>query len=398
MRILVVGSSGFLGRHIAAALARDGHDVIEALRPAADLERDDAAAWRTRLAGMDVVVNAAGIIRESHPGAFEAIHARGPGELFAACAELGVKVIHISALGADEEAATAFHRSKKHGDDRLLALDVDAAVLQPSLVFGADGASTRAFLALATLPWTFVPGDGAQRIQPIHVDDVAAAVCALVRKGEFRRKRIALVGPRPISFAEYLGELRAGLGLAPGRVVRIPRAPLRFFAADLLSMLDRGNVAPPSAVSSLLGRAPRDPRLFIAGGQRAAMAALARTAWLAPMLRVAIALVWIVTGVLSLGVFPVERSLDLLARVGLTGAAAQAALYGAAALDLAIGIATLVMRRRRAVWIAQAALILGYTAIITVFLPEQWLHPFGPVLKNVPMLAAIAACAVLEER
>ena len=59
-------------------------------------------------------------------------------------------------------------------------------------------------------------------------------------------------------------------------------------------------------------------------------------------------------------------------------------------LDLALGIATLVMRRRRALWIAQMALMAGYTLLITVFLPEFWLHPYGPLLKNLPMLAAIA--------
>jgi hypothetical protein len=87
----------------------------------------------------------------------------------------------------------------------------------------------------------------------------------------------------------------------------------------------------------------------------------------------------------------------MLARVGLEGTAAKAALYGAAVLDLAFGIATLVMRKRRVLWLAQGALIVAYTAIITAFLPEQWLHPFGPLLKNIPMLAAIVACHALEE-
>ena len=65
------------------------------------------------------------------------------------------------------------------------------------------------------------------------------------------------------------------------------------------------------------------------------------------------------------------------------------ALYGAAALDLVLGVASLLMRRRRWLWLAQIALILGYTAIITARLPEFWLHPYGPVLKNLPMLAAL---------
>ena len=80
----------------------------------------------------------------------------------------------------------------------------------------------------------------------------------------------------------------------------------------------------------------------------------------------------------------------MLQRVGLTGTAALTALYGAAALDIVLGIATL-RTNRKGLWRAQIALIVAYTAIISAFLPELWLHPFGPVLKNLPMLAALIA-------
>lgn len=106
-------------------------------------------------------------------------------------------------------------------------------------------------------------------------------------------------------------------------------------------------------------------------------------------LRISIAIVWIWTAVLSAGLYPVDDSLALLARVGLHGTLAVVVLYLAAALDLAIGIATLALSRRRILWLLQLALIASYTVIITVALPEQWLHPFGPVLKNLPMMAAI---------
>jgi hypothetical protein len=107
-----------------------------------------------------------------------------------------------------------------------------------------------------------------------------------------------------------------------------------------------------------------------------------------------------VTAVLSLGAYPVAGSLALLARVGLHGPAAYAALYAGALLDLVLGIATLVLRGRvlRLGYLAQVALILSYTAIITVALPEFWLHPFGPILKNLPMLALIGALYATERR
>jgi hypothetical protein len=108
------------------------------------------------------------------------------------------------------------------------------------------------------------------------------------------------------------------------------------------------------------------------------------------MARLVLALVFVVTGLLSLGLYPVEDSRALLARTGLEGAMAGLALYGGALFDIALGLALLLPRRiRRLAYVASVALILGYTAIITVALPEFWLHPFGPVLKNLPILALL---------
>jgi hypothetical protein len=67
-------------------------------------------------------------------------------------------------------------------------------------------------------------------------------------------------------------------------------------------------------------------------------------------------------------------------------------------MDLAFGIATLLVSRRRYVWLAQIAVIALYTVIISVRLPEFWLHPFGPLLKNLPMVAAIVVLYHLERR
>ena len=88
----------------------------------------------------------------------------------------------------------------------------------------------------------------------------------------------------------------------------------------------------------------------------------------------------------------------MLARAGVEGAWQPVLLYGAAAMDLALGPATLVLARRRLLWIAQIAVIVGYTAIVSWRLPEFWLHPYGPLTKNLPMLAAIWALYLLEPR
>ena len=101
--------------------------------------------------------------------------------------------------------------------------------------------------------------------------------------------------------------------------------------------------------------------------------------------RAVLAIVWVVTGILSLGIFPQQESLALLEQVGLQGEIALVALYSSASLDILLGILTLA-RPSRMLWRVQTTLVIAYSAIITFYLPQYWLHPFGPVLKNLPIL------------
>jgi len=103
------------------------------------------------------------------------------------------------------------------------------------------------------------------------------------------------------------------------------------------------------------------------------------------LIRLTLAAMWLITGALSLGIYPQADSLDLLERIGLHGKTAQATLYLASALDIVLGLLTL-LRPSKALWQAQAMLVVAYTLIISLWLPEFWLHPFGPILKNFPVL------------
>jgi hypothetical protein len=167
---------------------------------------------------------------------------------------------------------------------------------------------------------------------------------------------------------------------------------------DTADMLLAGNATQDNALPALLGRAPRAPGDFIAPASReSARREATLDLWL-PVLRLALAFLWIWTAIVSFGLYPVRDSYALLARVGLHGALATVALYGAALLDLLLGVLTLAApaRWRRRVWLAQIALIAGYTVLITFFLPEYWLHPYGPISKNLPILALIALLWLLE--
>ena len=100
--------------------------------------------------------------------------------------------------------------------------------------------------------------------------------------------------------------------------------------------------------------------------------------------RLSLAVIWLATGALSLGIYPQADSLLLLERVGLHGHTALIALYLATSMDVVLGLLTL-FAPRKALWQFQVALIVVYTLVISIGLPEFWLHPFGPILKNLPI-------------
>ncbi|HWI84113.1 SDR family oxidoreductase [Ramlibacter sp.] len=424
MRILVTGATGFIGQAVVAALVRAGHTVVCASRhPRADAPQREPLAvdfaavpppqwWLPRLAGVDAVVNAVGILREQPGQTFTALHEQAPIALFRACAQAGVPfVLQISALGADEAARSRYHRSKKAADDALRQLPLQSAIVQPSLVYGPGGASAAMFNGMAVLPLLALPAGGAMQVQPVHVDDVVAGVLALLQSPPPQPATIAFVGPEPMPLREFLAALRRQLGLAsPLRVLPLPAGLFRFGASlaghipgsfldsETAGMLLRGNVAPAGPFTRLLGRPPLAVASFIERARAATWRQEAMLGTWLPLLRWSIALLWIWTGIVSLGLYPVSDSLELLARVGLRGGLATLALYGAAALDLLLGVATIIAppARRRLVWAGQLLLVLGYTALITIFLPEYWLHPYGPLSKNLPLAAAIALLWALE--
>lgn len=423
MRVLVTGATGMIGQALVETLSEHGHRIVLGVRnverarkcwPEGDIIEVDyaqpsaIAQQASSLRGIDAVVNAAGIFREQDNQSFDALHVKGPLALFEAAAAAGVRrIVQVSALGAHPYAATEYLASKGRADAGLHKLGLVHTVVQPSLVFAPHGRSTRWFALLAALPLTPLPGRGEQRIQPLHLDDLCAAIVRLLDL-EAPPARLEAVGAAPLSLRRYLEWFKQALRL-PGWCVPIPmtwvRAAVRLSAwlpgsvatPDALRMLEAGSVGSCRPFATVLGRAPRPLERFIGEHECDPMRRRAQLDWLLPLLRCAVAAMWVATGVVSAFVYPPESSLALLARTGLHGAAAFVALYGAAALDIALGVAVFVRRWRRLAYCAQLLLIAFYTAVITIFLPEYWAHPYGPILKNIPLLAAIAMLYQLDD-
>jgi uncharacterized protein YbjT (DUF2867 family) len=298
----MTGATGFIGRNLARALLAQGHELVCAVRDPARLDlgagawravsvdlaaAPEAAFWRPHLVGVDAVINAVGIIREQPGQTFAALHDRAPSALFKAAAEAGVRIaVQVSALGADDHAQSRYHRSKKAADDTLRALPLSGAVVHPSIVYG-DSPGSAMFHTMAASPMLAMPQAGGMQVQPVHVDDVVQGILAVLQAPPTPVATVAFVGPEPISMAQFLRALRAGLGL-PGKlpwVLPLPTAlfmltarvaslvPGSILDAETAGMLLRGNAAPASDFTRLLGHAPRGIDRFIAPADAPALRA-----------------------------------------------------------------------------------------------------------------------------
>jgi nucleoside-diphosphate-sugar epimerase len=168
MNILIVGVSGFIGRACYQALMLEGHLVSGCSRTSVanmrwsplDFEQSDIA-WQKQLEDIELVINAAGCLQQSDQDRFSIVHDLGPKRLFAICGELGIKVIQISAIGAEQvEPSTEFLRSKRQADQFLLQQPHANVVLYPGVVLGERGATTQQLSLLARqvcMPMVFKP-------------------------------------------------------------------------------------------------------------------------------------------------------------------------------------------------------------------------------------------------
>jgi uncharacterized protein YbjT (DUF2867 family) len=223
-RVLVVGGSGFIGRYIVKRLAARGMVVAVASRNAADAgylrpmgdvgqialinaALGDVPRLETLLyEGMDAVICSAGVLYSRGRQTFDALHHQGPARLAQLAAAAGVKrFIHISALGADAGAPSAYSRSKAAGEAAVRAALPQAVIVRPSIVFGPEDDFFNRFAAMARYsPVLPLIGGGRTRFQPVYVGDVADAVVAALDRPEAMGQTFELGGPAVYSFRELM--------------------------------------------------------------------------------------------------------------------------------------------------------------------------------------------------
>ncbi|UWQ79227.1 complex I NDUFA9 subunit family protein [Leisingera sp. S132] len=191
--VTIYGGSGFVGRYIARRMAKEGWRVRVAVRrpneamhvkpygvpgqvePVFCNVRDDMSVAAV-MQGADAVVNCVGVLNELGKNTFGAIHADGAGRIARIAAQQGVaNLVHISAIGADADAASAYSRTKAAGEAAVLQHFPSAVILRPSVIFGAEDGFFNRFAGMTRLS-PFLPiAAGGTRFQPVFVDDVAKA-------------------------------------------------------------------------------------------------------------------------------------------------------------------------------------------------------------------------------
>ncbi|MCP3850382.1 MAG: SDR family oxidoreductase, partial [Gammaproteobacteria bacterium] len=409
MNILIVGVSGFIGRHLYHALIQEGHKLIGCSRQrVADINwqsfsfHQSQDEWEKQLQTIDIVINAAGIYQQSKQliaakEGFSQVHDLGPKVLFSACRSANVKVIQISAIGANQaNPITGFLQSKHNADQYLLSDKSPNVVLYPGIVLGEQGKSTQQLSVLASLsciPLVF----GKQKQLPL---------VSIYQLTEFIKNTIAhwpktsiskILVAKPETMETLLNALRQWMNLKKGHFIIVPK-PLINLTFTLFPKLSIGAFNKQSLM--LLSDYSDKATPIKAFTQESASESLRRhqasklfnkdlkLKKLFILNLFALGLIWLISGLSS--IINLEQSRELISLIGIKGLLGDVIIFTAALGDILLGLLLWVglwyRRLRRWTLYAQISVMLMYSVILSIMQPIFWLHPFAPIIKNLAML------------
>jgi uncharacterized protein YbjT (DUF2867 family) len=261
--ITVFGGSGFVGRAIVQALAREGYMIRVAVRrigeansvkgfgdvgqitlTQANLRVPQSVDRAVR--GSDAVVNAAGIPFQRGHQTYRAVHADGARHIAEATRAAGIqRLVHISGIGADNRSSrNAYIASKVAAEDAVVAGFTSATILRPSVVFGPGDVLFTRLAGMATAaPFLPLIGDGSARVQPVFSGDVGRAVVAVLQQPQTAHTVFELGGPRVYTYRE-LAQLVLLMTDRQKAIIGVP-APLMKVAGFFAQQIGRFGLVPP---------------------------------------------------------------------------------------------------------------------------------------------------------
>lgn len=283
--ILVTGGTGFVGNEIVRKLLEGASSVRVLARhpekaralagPLCQLHEGDVTSASSVLNAItpeiETVIHLVGILAESRGAAFRAVHVEGTRNVVEACKSRGVsRLLHMSALGAREGAASTYHRTKWEAEEIVRASGLDYTIFRPSVIFGPLDHFTNVFARMMRLlPVVIVPGSGKNMMQPVFVEDVARAFTLSLKRKDTVGRTLELGGPEALTFDEIIekiGEvtghkrmklhmpmplMKANALLAEKLLSKPP------FSRDALKMLEEDNTTKLNALVEVFGLLPR---------------------------------------------------------------------------------------------------------------------------------------------
>lgn len=282
--ILLTGATGFVGSHMAKALAENNHKVRALARKTANTQKlqelgleiaygdvTEPASLKGALKDVDTVIHLVAIIEEKRGATFEKINRRGTENIVEAAKQAGVKrIIHMGALGTGPFEKYPYSYTKWQGQQAVEKSGLDYTVLRPSIIFGeGDGFVTVLAKLIRRSPVVPIIGSGQTRFQPIWIGDVVRCVLEILKDGRFSKKVIDVGGARILSYEEIVDEIMKALGLKraklhiPPSLVKLGAKALRSIGLPLLvtpeqiDLLELDNVTEPDSVERQFGFKPK---------------------------------------------------------------------------------------------------------------------------------------------
>jgi uncharacterized protein YbjT (DUF2867 family) len=275
--VTVFGGSGFLGRHVVQALAKRDYRIRVAVRrpeltghlqPLGRVGQIHAvqanlrypASVEAAMRDSEAAINLVGILTESGEQTFEAVQGKGAEVVAKAASAVGARMVHVSAIGADETSPSRYARAKAAGESAVLSTVPTATILRPSVVFGPEDQFSNRFASLARLsPALPLIGGGTTRLQPVYVGDVATAVADTVDGKTKPGATYELGGPEVLTMREIMEiilsitERKRLLVSLPFGLAKLQAAFLRFapgalkLTPDQVELLRSDNVVSEAA-------------------------------------------------------------------------------------------------------------------------------------------------------
>lgn len=386
-KFVVTGATGFIGRHVVATLLERRHSVVGIHRgktpPSlssnprftsvkADLTKmQKAEDWTPILEDADAVINC----DDTHSA---------PTALFEACRKFDVtRFVQIS--------------DTKSNDEPLTKTDLDWVIVRPSLVYArgfVGGASS--LHSMAAFPGAILlSGDGQQKFQPIYMGDVVGVICELCEAYSFSRKIIEPVGPETLTLKDILLKLRRWLDIPREATFSLPSWVLSGLGITQIQKAETEATQPFSGLFAPAARSMDDvlkARPANTGDRRAAQLAL-----LSPLITAVLFLTWVASGVLGFA-FGVPDAQGVLTILGLQSVDLRLMTWVLSGWNILIGLFLLTPLRTSGLAGLQILTVLTYTTTLSMVQPQLWVDPFGPLLKNIPLILLIGIWAMLRRR